>query len=173
MLQPIKQNFSIQKNRPVSFKNDFSERVVPQRQTILENHLDTLVKEKQEQNRMLKQFAFGIGCLGTAIALSFAFKPFLSNSQSLSKKRLQNAEFLKSFFSLASDKKVPTLENCKSINDNLKTCWKGADADSYTGKIAEQAQVMNKLQATIQEIGEYLVQVGNAYEQAMNENKLN
>lgn len=65
------------------------------------------------------------------------------------------------------------LNNIQSINDNLKTCWKGADADSYTGKIAEQAQVMNKLQATIQEIGEYLVQVGNAYEQAMNENKLN
>ena len=65
------------------------------------------------------------------------------------------------------------LNNIQSINDNLKTCWKGADADSYTGKIAEQAQVMNKLQSTIQEIGEYLVQVGNAYEQAMNENKLN
>lgn len=124
MLQPIKQNFSIQKNRPISFKNDSGEHIVSQRQTTLENHLDTLVKEKQEQNRMIKQFAFGIGCIGTAIALPFAFKPFLSNSQSLSKKRLQNTEFLKSFFSLASDKKVPTLENCKSINDNLKTVLK-------------------------------------------------
>ncbi len=65
------------------------------------------------------------------------------------------------------------LNNIQSINDNLKSCWKGADADSYTGKITEQAQVMNKLQTTIQEIGEYLVQVGNAYEKAMNENKLN
>ncbi len=124
MLQPIKQNFSIQKNRSISFKNDSSEYVVSQRQTTLENHLDTLVKEKQEQNRMIKQFAFGIGCIGTAIALPLAFKPFLSKSQGLSKKKLQNTEFLKSFFSLASDKKVPTLENCKSINDNLKTVLK-------------------------------------------------
>ena len=124
MLQPIKQNFLIQKNRSISFKNDSSEHVVSQRQTTLENHLDTLVKEKQEQNRMIKQFAFGIGCIGTAIALPLAFKPFFSKSQGLSKKKLQNTEFLKSFFSLASDKKVPTLENCKSINDNLKTVLK-------------------------------------------------
>ena len=124
MLQPIKQNFSIPKNRPISFKNDSSECVVPQGQTILENHLGTLVKEKQEQNKMIKQFAFGIGCLGTAIALPLAFKPFFSKSQGVSKKRLQNTEFLKSFISLASDKKVPTLDNCKSINDNLKSVLK-------------------------------------------------
>ena len=59
-----------------------------------------------------------------------------------------------------------------NLNDSLKNCWKGADADSYTGKIAEQAQIMNKLQTTIQEIGEYLVSVGDAYEKAMNDNTL-
>lgn len=64
------------------------------------------------------------------------------------------------------------LGDIQNLNDSLKSSWKGADADSYTGKIAEQAQVMNKLQQTIQEIGEYLVEVGNAYEKAMEENKV-
>lgn len=64
------------------------------------------------------------------------------------------------------------LKEIQSLNDSLKNCWKGADADSYTGKIAEQAQVMKKLQQTIQEVGEYLVNVSKAYEQAMNDNTL-
>lgn len=64
------------------------------------------------------------------------------------------------------------LGDIQNLNDSLKSCWKGADADSYTGKISEQAQIMNKLQTTIQEIGEYLVEVGNAYEKAMQENTL-
>lgn len=64
------------------------------------------------------------------------------------------------------------LSNIQNLNDSLKQCWKGADADSYTNKISEQAKVMSKLQVTIQEIGEYLVSVGNAYEKAMNENKV-
>lgn len=64
------------------------------------------------------------------------------------------------------------LRNIQNLNNSLKNCWKGADADSYTNKIAEQAKVMDKLQKTIQEIGEYLVSVGDAYEKAMQDNKL-
>ncbi len=64
------------------------------------------------------------------------------------------------------------LGDIQNLNDSLKNCWKGADADSYTEKISEQAQVMNKLQATIQEVGEYLVSVGDAYEKAMEENTI-
>lgn len=64
------------------------------------------------------------------------------------------------------------LGEIQNLNDSLKNYWKGADAESYTGKIAEQAQVMNKLQAAIQEIGEYLVSVGNAYEKAMQDNTI-
>lgn len=64
------------------------------------------------------------------------------------------------------------LKEIQNLNNNLKSCWKGADADSYTSKIADQAQVMNKLQKAIQEVGEYLVNVSKAYEQAMNNNKL-
>lgn len=64
------------------------------------------------------------------------------------------------------------LGDIQNLNDSLKNCWKGADADSYTGKIEEQAQIMNKLQKTIEEIGEYLLSVGKAYAQAMEDNTL-
>lgn len=59
-----------------------------------------------------------------------------------------------------------------ALNNNLKQSWKGADAESYTAKIAEQAQVMNKLKTTMDEIGAFLIKVGDAYEQAMEENKI-
>lgn len=64
------------------------------------------------------------------------------------------------------------LGEIQSANDELKNCWKGADAQSYTQKIDEQAQVMNKLKATIEEIGAFLVKVGDAYEDAMESNKM-
>lgn len=64
------------------------------------------------------------------------------------------------------------LGEIQNLNDSLKNCWSGADAQSYTGKISEQAQIMNKLQQTVQEIGEYLVSVGDAYEKAMQENTI-
>lgn len=64
------------------------------------------------------------------------------------------------------------LGEIQSANDELKNCWKGADAQSYTQKIDEQAQVMKKLQATIDEIGVFLVKVGDAYEDAMESNKM-
>lgn len=64
------------------------------------------------------------------------------------------------------------LGQIQTLNNNLKQSWQGADAESYTRKIEEQAQVMNKLQQSIQEIGEFLVRVGDAYERAMEENKI-
>lgn len=64
------------------------------------------------------------------------------------------------------------LGEIQSANDELKNCWKGADAQTYTQKIDEQAQVMKKLQATIDEIGVFLVKVGDAYEDAMESNKM-
>ena len=60
----------------------------------------------------------------------------------------------------------------QNLNDNLKNCWTGNDATKYTSTISEQAQVMNKLQVTIQEMGEYLVTVGNEYEKAMQDNTI-
>lgn len=64
------------------------------------------------------------------------------------------------------------LNDIKGLNEQLKSSWKGDDADSYTGAITEQAQVMDKLKNSIDEIGKFLVSVGNAYEQAMEENKI-
>ncbi|MEE0699296.1 MAG: WXG100 family type VII secretion target [Bacilli bacterium] len=65
------------------------------------------------------------------------------------------------------------LADIKGLNDSLKSSWKGADADSYTGAITEQANVMDKLKNSIDEIGKFLVSVGDAYERAMEENKVN
>lgn len=64
------------------------------------------------------------------------------------------------------------LNEIHNQNEDLKQHWQGADADSYTAKITEQEQVMNKLQASMDEIGDYLIKVANAYEQAMEDNKV-
>lgn len=64
------------------------------------------------------------------------------------------------------------LNEIHNQNEDLKQHWQGADADSYTTKITEQEQVMNKLQASMNEIGDYLIKVANAYEQAMEDNKI-
>lgn len=62
------------------------------------------------------------------------------------------------------------LENIKNINNELKSYWQGADATKYSGAVDEQAQYMQQLATSINEIGEFLVQVGNAYEEAMQRN---
>ncbi len=65
------------------------------------------------------------------------------------------------------------LSEIQSLNDSLKNSWTGGDATKYTSEIEEQAQVMNKLQTTLDEVGSYLIQVGDAYQKAMEENTLN
>ena len=64
------------------------------------------------------------------------------------------------------------LGEIQNLNDSLKRSWQGDDATKYTSEITEQAQVMNKLQATIDEVGGYLIDAGNAYEKEMQENTL-
>jgi len=64
------------------------------------------------------------------------------------------------------------LGDIKTQNENLKSHWQGGDADSYTNKITEQAQVMDKLQKSIEEIGNYLVKVSESYQKAQEENTL-
>ena len=64
------------------------------------------------------------------------------------------------------------LGKIKSRNDELKTNWQGADAESYTSKITEQAEIMARLQKTINSAGEFLISAGKAYEEAMNSNML-
>jgi WXG100 family type VII secretion target len=64
------------------------------------------------------------------------------------------------------------LNNIKSANQQLQTSWQGQDASKYSQKVAEQAVTMQKLIETINEIGEYVVSVGKAY-QEVSENNAN
>lgn len=62
------------------------------------------------------------------------------------------------------------LTKIKGINTNLQTYWEGSDASKYSTSVATQAEYMQQLANTINEIGDFLVKVGNAYEEAMNNN---
>lgn len=62
------------------------------------------------------------------------------------------------------------LSKINNINSQLKGYWQGADATKYSGAVEEQLQYMQQLKETIAEIGEFLIQVGNAYEEAMQRN---
>ena len=64
------------------------------------------------------------------------------------------------------------LTDIKGLNDSLKSSWKGDDADSYTGAISEQATVMDNLKGSLEEIGNFLISVSEAYENAMEANKI-
>ncbi len=63
------------------------------------------------------------------------------------------------------------LSKVKADNENLKTFWQGADADQYTGKITEQAKVMDDLYQTLVNVCKYLDQVGAAYQETMQANR--
>ena len=63
------------------------------------------------------------------------------------------------------------LNNISQANESLKSGWKGADAEAYTGKISEQAPIMQKLQDKLEEISVYLNNVNNAYSQKVEENR--
>lgn len=63
------------------------------------------------------------------------------------------------------------LSKINAANDELKTYWQGSDAQKYADKVAEEAQVMNKLNTTLSDIGVFLVNVGNAYEKVSQDNQ--
>ena len=58
----------------------------------------------------------------------------------------------------------------KSTNSELQTYWEGSDASKYSTTVAQQAEQMQQLANTINEIGEFLVKVGKAYEEAAQNN---
>ncbi len=62
------------------------------------------------------------------------------------------------------------LNQIKTTNQDLKAAWEGQDASKYANAVEEQAQSMQKLCDTINEIGEFLVKVGQAYQKAAEEN---
>lgn len=64
------------------------------------------------------------------------------------------------------------LNEIKAINNELQSYWEGSDASQYTTKVGEQAIVVQQLVDKINEIGEFLVKVGNAYREVTENNTL-
>lgn len=62
------------------------------------------------------------------------------------------------------------LGKIKTANSELQSYWEGQDASKYTTAVAQQAETMQRLSETINEIGTFLVKVGNAYREAMETN---
>ncbi len=62
------------------------------------------------------------------------------------------------------------LNKVDAVNNELKTYWEGTDASKYTSAVEQQAQVMKELATTVDEIGTFLVKVGNAYQSASEDN---
>lgn len=62
------------------------------------------------------------------------------------------------------------LTKIKATNNELKGYWEGSDASKYSSAIEQQAVVMEDLANTVDEIGNFLVKVGNAYQEASEDN---
>ena len=62
------------------------------------------------------------------------------------------------------------LSKIKNVNSNLKTAWQGTDATKYTNAVEEQTVYMEKLGEAMNEIGAFLVKVGNAYQEVSQAN---
>lgn len=62
------------------------------------------------------------------------------------------------------------LNKVKNANTELQTYWEGSDASKYSTSVAQQAEYMQQLTNTINEIGAFLVKVGQAYEEAAENN---
>lgn len=62
------------------------------------------------------------------------------------------------------------LNKIKTINGELQTYWEGTDATKYSNAVLQQVEYMQKLSNTINEIGGFLVKVGNAYREASERN---
>lgn len=65
------------------------------------------------------------------------------------------------------------LNKIKSVNNELRTYWEGQDASKYTEKVGQDAESMQKLCNTINEMGEFLIKVGEAYRNVSENNTLN
>lgn len=63
------------------------------------------------------------------------------------------------------------LNKVNSENENLRNYWKGADAEKYTGAVAVEIQNMRVLYQAINEMGEFLIQAANAYQQVNEANQ--
>lgn len=62
------------------------------------------------------------------------------------------------------------LNKVKAVNGELQTYWQGSDASKYSASVSQQAEYMQQLANTVNEIGEFLVKVGQAYQEACENN---
>ena len=62
------------------------------------------------------------------------------------------------------------LNRIKAVNTELQSYWEGQDASKYTTAVNTQAEEMQKLINTVNEIGQFLVKVGQAYQEAAESN---
>ena len=58
------------------------------------------------------------------------------------------------------------INNIKNTNSEIASYWIGADATKYFQAVSEQEVYMHQLASVISEIGNYLIKVSNAYEDA-------
>jgi WXG100 family type VII secretion target len=63
------------------------------------------------------------------------------------------------------------LNKIRTTNERLAEVWIGADAQAYTNKIEEQAKEQVKLNQSMEEVGQFMVNAGNAYEETMEGNR--
>ena len=155
MIQPIQQNLSTYNNRRISFKNISNESITYEKQSDTEIYLKTLVEEKREQNRLIKSFHEGTIWMGLAnvimlyINLFFIARGQAGKLRKPSKLPDNSINVATSFSSLLSDKKVPTLNSCKSLSNNLKIVLKqqvaqlGASRD--IAQLAGMPEMTNRL----------------------------
>lgn len=62
------------------------------------------------------------------------------------------------------------LTKIKNVNSQISQVWSGDDASKYYATVTEQMRIMEQLKRTIDEVGVFLVKVGNAYETAAQDN---
>lgn len=62
------------------------------------------------------------------------------------------------------------LNKINNTNNSLKQYWEGQDASKYSAAVEQQAATMKQLCETINEMGAFLVKVGNAYKEAAEAN---
>ena len=70
----------------------------------------------------------------------------------------------------SADEFKTLLNQIVNINENVNSAWQGTDAARYSEAVASQAQIMAELGNVIDEIGTYLVNVGNAYQRVAEDN---
>lgn len=63
------------------------------------------------------------------------------------------------------------LNNIKNVNSQLASYWEGSDASKYSTAVTEQAREMQKLSDLINDIGLFLIKIGEAYRQANEDNE--